>query len=144
METMSAAMDRDPGGCRRRAAWHECATHHDMAFRAHRRSREITSCAVVARGRASWVSTNRGLLMNEPRKPVHPRGFAAMDPERQREVSSAGGRAAHQGGRAHRFSTEEARAAGRKGGSSVSQDRQHMSDIARRRTTKAPPDPSAS
>ena len=66
-----------------------------------------------------------------------PRGFAAMDPERQREVSSAGGRAAHQGGRAHRFSPEEARAAGRKGGSAVSQDRQHMADIARRRGKKA-------
>lgn len=66
-----------------------------------------------------------------------PRGFAAMDPQRQREVSSAGGRAAHEGGRAHRFSTEEARAAGRKGGSAVSQDRLHMAEIARRRGKKA-------
>lgn len=75
--------------------------------------------------------------MTDPRKPTHPRGFAAMDPERQREVSRAGGRAAHEGGRAHRFSVEEARAAGRKGGSVVSRDRQHMSDIARRRVSTA-------
>lgn len=43
-----------------------------------------------------------------------PRGFAAMDPQRQREIASLGGRAAHQSGHAHEFTTEEARAAGRK------------------------------
>ncbi len=42
------------------------------------------------------------------------RGFAAMDPERQREIASLGGRAAHQSGHAHEFTSEEARAAGRK------------------------------
>lgn len=42
------------------------------------------------------------------------RGFAAMDPQRQREIASLGGRAAHQSGHAHEFTTEEARAAGRK------------------------------
>jgi uncharacterized protein len=44
------------------------------------------------------------------------RGFAAMDPERQRQIASEGGRAAHRQGVAHEWSTEEARAAGRKGG----------------------------
>jgi general stress protein YciG len=44
------------------------------------------------------------------------RGFAAMDAERQREIASRGGRAAHAQGTAHEFSSEEARAAGRKGG----------------------------
>jgi uncharacterized protein len=44
------------------------------------------------------------------------RGFAAMSPERQREIASQGGRAAHQQGVAHEWSAEEARAAGRKGG----------------------------
>ena len=44
------------------------------------------------------------------------RGFAAMDPERQRRIASEGGRAAHQQGVAHQWTTEEARAAGRKGG----------------------------
>ncbi|MBD0277388.1 MAG: general stress protein [Flavisolibacter sp.] len=44
------------------------------------------------------------------------RGFAAMDPERQRRIASEGGRAAHKQGVAHEWSSEEARAAGRKGG----------------------------
>lgn len=44
------------------------------------------------------------------------RGFAAMSPERQREIASKGGRAAHQQGVAHQWSSEEARQAGRKGG----------------------------
>ena len=43
-----------------------------------------------------------------------PRGFAAMDPQRQREIASLGGRAAHQSGPAHEFTSDEARAAGRK------------------------------
>lgn len=44
------------------------------------------------------------------------RGFAAMDPERQRQIASEGGKAAHASGRAHQFNTVEAREAGRKGG----------------------------
>lgn len=44
------------------------------------------------------------------------RGFAAMSPERQREIASQGGRAAHQQGVAHEWNKDEAKAAGRKGG----------------------------
>ena len=44
------------------------------------------------------------------------RGFASMDPQKQREIASAGGRAAHRQGVAHEWSSEEARDAGRKGG----------------------------
>lgn len=44
------------------------------------------------------------------------RGFAGMDKERQRQISSQGGKAAHQKGTAHEFDSEEAREAGRKGG----------------------------
>ncbi len=44
------------------------------------------------------------------------RGFASMDPGKQREIASQGGRAAHQKGTAHEFNSEEARAAGKKGG----------------------------
>lgn len=44
------------------------------------------------------------------------RGFASMSPERQREIASKGGRAAHAKGTAHEWSPEEARSAGRKGG----------------------------
>ena len=60
------------------------------------------------------------------------RGFASMDPHRQREIASKGGRAAHAKGSAHQFTAEEARQAGRKGGTSVSRDRRHMSEIGRR------------
>ncbi|WP_022826060.1 KGG domain-containing protein [Hymenobacter norwichensis] len=49
-------------------------------------------------------------------KAKRPRGFAAMDPEQQRKIASEGGKASHESGRGHRFTAEEARAAGRKGG----------------------------
>ncbi|HYC28198.1 MAG TPA: KGG domain-containing protein [Chitinophagaceae bacterium] len=60
------------------------------------------------------------------------RGFASMDPEQQKEIASKGGRAAHESGNAHEFDSEEAREAGRKGGESVSKDRQHMSEIGKK------------
>lgn len=44
------------------------------------------------------------------------RGFAAMSPETQRRIASEGGKASHASGRGHRFSADEARDAGRKGG----------------------------
>ncbi|HOM70892.1 MAG TPA: KGG domain-containing protein [Armatimonadota bacterium] len=44
------------------------------------------------------------------------RGFASMDPEKQREIARKGGRAAHEKGTAHEWDSEEARIAGRKGG----------------------------
>ena len=59
------------------------------------------------------------------------RGFASMDPSKQREIASKGGRAAHAKGTAHEFSSDEARVAGRKGGEAVSRDRAHMSAIGR-------------
>lgn len=40
------------------------------------------------------------------------RGFASMDPARQREIASQGGKAAHAKGTAHEFTSEEARRAG--------------------------------
>ncbi len=46
------------------------------------------------------------------------RGFAGMDPQKQREIASKGGKAAHAKGTAHEFTPEEAREAGRKGGRS--------------------------
>jgi uncharacterized protein len=56
----------------------------------------------------------KGPVMNAPRK--ERRGFASMSPEKQREIASKGGRAAHQKGTAHEWTSEEARSAGRKGG----------------------------
>jgi hypothetical protein len=44
------------------------------------------------------------------------RGFASMAPEKRRHLSSLGGVAAHKKGRAHEWTTAEARLAGRKGG----------------------------
>lgn len=55
-----------------------------------------------------------------------------MDPNKQREIASLGGRAAHEKGTAHEFTAEEAREAGKKGGESVSQNRNHMASIGRK------------
>jgi general stress protein YciG len=60
------------------------------------------------------------------------RGFAAMDPEQQREIAGKGGRAAHQRGTAHEFDAAEAAEAGRKGGEVVSRNREHMAAIGRK------------
>ena len=59
------------------------------------------------------------------------RGFASMDREKQKEIASKGGKAAHAQGRAHEFTPDEARSAGRKGGEAVSKDRDHMAQIGR-------------
>lgn len=50
------------------------------------------------------------------------RGFASMKPDKQRQIASKGGRAAHRSGRAHEFTSEEAREAGRKGGKARSRN----------------------
>jgi general stress protein YciG len=63
--------------------------------------------------------TNRG----------HKGGFSTMAPARQQEIARKGGIAAHAKGVAHEFTSEEARAAGRKGGRKVAADRSHMSRI---------------
>jgi uncharacterized protein len=60
------------------------------------------------------------------------RGFGSMDDERQREISSKGGHAAHEKGAAHEFTPDEAKQAGRKGGETVSENREHMSEIGRK------------
>lgn len=68
----------------------------------------------------------------EPTTPAPPRrGFAAIDPRLQREIAAKGGRAAHAQGRAHQFTSEEARIAGRKGGRAVHEKRgaAHMARI---------------
>jgi general stress protein YciG len=64
--------------------------------------------------------------------PENKRGFASMDPDKQREIASKGGKAAHQSGRAHEFGSKEAAEAGRKGGEAVSENRQHMAEIGRK------------
>jgi len=59
------------------------------------------------------------------------RGFASMDRDKQKEIASKGGKAAHAQGRAHEFTADEARSAGRKGGEAVSKNREHMAQIGR-------------
>ncbi len=51
------------------------------------------------------------------------RGFASMDDEKQREIASKGGQAAHEKGTAHEFTPEEAKEAGKKGGETVKEER---------------------
>lgn len=51
-------------------------------------------------------------------KPKQMKGFAVISPERMRQIASQGGKAAHAKGTAHKFTSEEARAAGKKGGGS--------------------------
>src|SRR5262249_8844065 len=65
-------------------------------------------------------------------EPSKPRGFAALDAETRRRIASRGGKAAHDKGRAHEFSAQEAREAGRKGGERVSKNRDHMAEIGRK------------
>lgn len=44
------------------------------------------------------------------------RGFASMNKDKQRMIASKGGRAAHQKGTAHKWTSDEARKAGQLGG----------------------------
>ena len=53
-------------------------------------------------------------------------GFASMDRAKQREIASKGGKAAHQKGTAHEWTSEEARDAGRKGGIASHQRRREQ------------------
>jgi general stress protein YciG len=70
-------------------------------------------------------------MSTEQRTGTRARGFASMSSEKQREIARKGGRAAHERGTAHEFTTDEARAAGRKGGERVSANRSHMAEIGR-------------
>src|SRR5687768_2247401 len=83
---------------------------------------------------AGHSSTDADLIFEIPKETnmaTSKRGFASMDPSKQREIASKGGRAAHAKGTAHEFTSDEARVAGRKGGEAVSRDRAHMAAIGR-------------
>ena len=60
-----------------------------------------------------------------------------MTPEKQREIASKGGRAAHQKGTAHEWTSEEARSAGRKGGQISRGGRGRLAERPRRRNGRA-------
>lgn len=62
------------------------------------------------------------------------KGFATMDPKKQREIASKGGKAAHAKGAAHEFDSAEATLAGGKGGRSIvaKRGREYMAEIGKR------------
>ena len=68
------------------------------------------------------------------------RGFASMDRNKQREIASKGGKAAHQKGTAHEWTCEEAREAGRKGG--MASHRRKQDQPGREQTTASAPEQS--
>jgi general stress protein YciG len=107
----------------------------DRAFAADReRQREVSNES--GRSARSSNGENDGRIDNAAEsgsaRARSNRGFASMDRGKQREIASKGGRAAHQKGTAHEFDSSEARAAGRKGGVTVSKNREHMAAIGRR------------
>jgi general stress protein YciG len=67
------------------------------------------------------------------------RGFASMSREKQREIASKGGRAAHEKGTAHEWTPDEARAAGRKGGQSSRGGRGRLVPIPAQQDMHQPP-----
>jgi uncharacterized protein len=69
------------------------------------------------------------------------RGFASMSPEKQREIASKGGRAAHAKGTAHEWTSEEARSAGRKGGQISRGGRGRLPEASPTAPSRRPPRP---
>jgi len=94
---------------------------------------------------AKAVKRERQDRHNERERPKHRakrgpnrqhRGFAAMDPDRVREISVLGGRAARDQGNAHRYTRSEARAAGSKGGLAKAKNMRRHSTTARSSSSK--------
>ncbi len=73
--------------------------------------------------------------MEEESRPKQLKGFATMDPERQREIASLGGKAAHAQGKAHLWTSETCRDAARKGGLAAGAKAREAAD--RRRAERA-------
>src|ERR1035437_2876710 len=84
--------------------------------------RLVSGCSAGGVRRAKWLKN--GVKMetspvgqDKKEQPVgSKRGFSSMDPQKQKEIASKGGKAARQKGTAHEFTSEEARVAGKKGG----------------------------
>lgn len=62
-------------------------------------------------------------------KPKLPRGFALLSPERRREIASNGGKKSQANGKAHQFTSAEAKVAGAKGGAIIAGRDGHMAKI---------------
>lgn len=65
-----------------------------------------------------------------------PRGFAAMTPERRKEIAIKGGKTAQAQGRGHQFTPDEARAAGKKGGATTAAIHGRMAELGRMKGKK--------
>ena len=78
-------------------------------------------------------------MTEQPVRRKERRGFASMSPEKQREIASKGGRAAHEKGTAHEWTPDEARAAGRKGGQSSRGGRGRLVPIPAQQDMHTPP-----
>jgi general stress protein YciG len=76
--------------------------------------KDTAVCLVFTRQEGIMASSNKQSSKRTGNKQsaTGKRGFASMDPARQREIASEGGKAAHQRGTAHEFTSEEARKAG--------------------------------
>jgi uncharacterized protein len=96
------------------------------------RSTRSASRSPATKSRARPRAKTRKSPAPRSRRTSSRRGFAGMSEARQRAIAAQGGRAAHQRGTAHEFSTGEARKAGQKGGEAVSKNRSHMAEIGRR------------
>jgi hypothetical protein len=85
----------------------------------------------MRRAAPEWISKRCAQSPGEELVAKEDRGFASMDRSKQREIASKGGKAAHQKGSAHEWTSEEAREAGRKGGMAShrrKQERQQAND----------------
>lgn len=89
------------------------------------------SPAALSPAALSPADATPAALSPAPKKPLR-RGFAVLDAERRKEIARLGGKTAHKNGNAHRFNPEEASMAGKKGGATVSENRDYMADIGRR------------
>lgn len=74
-----------------------------------------TTSPTAARTAAAPTKTRPATRIGEASRTSR-RGFASMDPTEQRRIASQGGKASHASGQGHKWTPEEARAAGRKGG----------------------------
>jgi general stress protein YciG len=110
---MAGSNDKQPAQARKRGLPRNLARELEIV---RLRESGLTLTEIARRVGVSGSSAARALSRQGRADLLGRRGFAAMPAERRRELASIGGKAAHALGRAHEFTAEEAREAGRKGG----------------------------
>jgi general stress protein YciG len=106
---------------------------HPLQPEPYERANPWASVYGVAGMKATFITSSRwGFRVRSGIEEVsvakEDRGFASMDRQKQREIASKGGKAAHAKGTAHEWTSEEAREAGRKGGMASHRRRKEQSD----------------